>query len=250
MVFMEEYAGAYDALYQDKDYEKECDYAEALFKKYDYRPKTILDLGCGTGGHALILARRGYHVTGVDRSAAMLDIAKNKAKDQRLDVEFIEGDLTRISTGRKYDAVISLFAVMGYQTTNTALAAACKVAKDSLVPGGIFMFDCWNGHAVIADKPAPRLKEINSGKGEKIIRFTLPEIDGMNHVVQVNFRVWHTKENTFTETSESHPMRFLFPQEIRYFLAVAGFQSVDSYPFLKLDTALTEKDWNMMVVGR
>jgi len=45
-------------------------------------------------------------------------------------------------------------------------------------------------------------------------------------------------------------MRFLFPQEIRYFLEVAGFKSVDLYPFLKLDTALTEKDWNMMVIGR
>ena len=250
MVFNEEYAGAYDALYQDKDYEKECDYVEALFKKYDYRPTTILDLGCGTGGHALILAKRGYKVTGVDRSAAMLDIAKKKAEDQRLDIEFIEGDLTRMPVSKKFDAVISLFAVMGYQTTNAALAAACKVAKECLVPGGMFLFDCWHGTAVIADKPAPRLKEINSGKGEKIIRFTLPEIDGMNHVVRVNFRVWHTKGNAFTETFESHPMRFLFPQEIGYFLEVAGFQSVDLYPFLKLDTSLTEKDWNMMVVGR
>ncbi|NTW59096.1 MAG: class I SAM-dependent methyltransferase [Nitrospirae bacterium] len=250
MVFQEEYAGAYDALYQDKDYEKECDYLEALFKKYDYRPKTILDLGCGTGGHALILARRGYHVAGVDRSAAMLAIAKKKAVDQRLDIEFIEGDLTRISTSKKYDAVMSLFAVMGYQTTNVALAAACKVANDCLVPGGIFMFDCWHGNAVITDKPVPRIKEIDSGSGEKIIRFTLPEIDEMNHVMQVNFRVWHTNGNEFTETSESHPMRFFFPQEIRYFLEVAGFKAVDLYPFLKLDTPLTDKDWNMMAVVR
>lgn len=250
MVFKEEYAGAYDALYQDKDYEQECNYIEALFKKYNYRPKTILDLGCGTGGHALILTRRGYTVSGVDRSASMLEIARQKAEAQRLDIEFIEGDLTRISTNKKYDAVISMFAVMGYQTTNTALAAACKVAKDCLVPGGMFMFDCWHGHAVIADKPAPRIKEINSGSGERIIRFTLPEIDEMNHVVNVNFRVWRTKGTEFTETSESHLMRFLFPQETRYFLEVAGFESVDLYPFLKWATLLTEKDWNMMVVGR
>jgi SAM-dependent methyltransferase len=250
MVFKEEYAGAYDALYRDKDYEKECNYIEALFAKYHYQPKTILDLGCGTGGHALVLAKRGYTVSGVDRSASMLEIARRKAEDRRLEIELIEGDLTRISTNKKYDAVISMFAVMGYQTTNTAFATACKVARDCLVPGGIFMFDCWHGHAVIADKPAPRLREINTGSGEKIIRFTLPDIDEMNHVVNVNFRVWRTKGNEFTETSESHPMRFLFPQETRYFLEVAGFKSTDLYPFLKLDTPLTEKDWNMMVVGR
>ena len=49
MVFKEEYANAYDDLYQDKDYEKECDYIEALFKQFNYKPETILDLGCGTG---------------------------------------------------------------------------------------------------------------------------------------------------------------------------------------------------------
>ena len=250
MVFQEEYASAYDALYGDKDYEKECDYLEALFQKYLYRPKTILDLGCGTGGHALILAKRGYKISGVDRSDAMLEIAKRKAEAQRLEIDFIEGDITRITTDKKYDAVISMFAVIGYQTTNAALAAACKAAKDCLVPGGIFLFDCWHGHAVIADRPAPRIKESTLGSGEKIIRFTSPEIDILNHVVNVNFRVWRIKGSEFGDTSETHPIRFLFPQEARYFLEVAGFEKVDFYPFLQTDRALTEKDWNMMVVGR
>ncbi len=250
MVFQEEYAGAYDALYRDKDYEKECDYIEALFRKYNCLPKTILDLGCGTGGHALILAKRGYEITGVDRSASMLGIARRRARDRRQEIEFVEGDITRMSAGKKYDAIISMFAVMGYQTTNDALSATCRVARESLVPGGIFMFDCWNGHAVIADRPVPRVKEIDSGSGEKFIRFTLPEIDEMNQVVKVNFRVWRTKGNEFAETSESHLMRFLFPMETRYFLEVAGFKDVDLFPFLKLDALLTKKDWNMMVVGR
>jgi len=96
------------------------------------------------GRPCLDTCQKGYQVTGVDRSAAMLELAKKKSRDRRLDIEFIEGDLTRISTGKKYDAVISLFAVMGYQTTNAALAAACKVAKGCLVPGGMFLFDCWH----------------------------------------------------------------------------------------------------------
>ena len=250
MVFHDQYAAAYDALYQDKDYEKECAYIEALFTKYGYRPNTILDLGCGTGGHALLLAQRGYSVIGIDRSASMLDIARRKARDLGHDIEFIEGDITRIPTVRKCDAVIAMFAVMGYQTTNSALAAACNAAKGALVPGGLFLFDCWHGNAVLADRPVPRIKEIDLGGGERIIRFTLPEIDEMNHVVKVNFRVWKSKENEFTETFETHPMRYLFPQETRYFLEVAGFTDVDFYPFLKLETPLTERDWNMMVVGR
>lgn len=250
MVFKAAYAGAYDDLYRDKDYEKECDYVEALFHKYSYRPKSILDLGCGTGGHALILAARGYEVTGVDRSAAMLEIARKKAKDQRLNIDFIEGDITRLSLDAQYDAVLSMFAVMGYQITNATFAAACKLAKQALVPGGMFLFDCWNGHAVIADRPVPRIREITAGSGETIIRFTVPELDIMNQTVNVKFRVWKITGNTFAETSETHPMRFLFPLEARYFLEAAGFGAVDCYPFLETNRALVEQDWNMMVVGK
>lgn len=56
-VFGKEYTRAYDHLYQDKDYAKECDFIEAVFQKYSVGVKTILDLGCGTGGHALVFIR-------------------------------------------------------------------------------------------------------------------------------------------------------------------------------------------------
>ena len=49
-VFGDEYAIAYDYLYHDKDYEKECDFLEAIFRKHGKKVNTVLDLGCGTGG--------------------------------------------------------------------------------------------------------------------------------------------------------------------------------------------------------
>ena len=71
------YAQFYDILYQDKDYEAECDFLEQIFDRYAPGPvRTILDLGCGTGGHTLPLARRGYEVVGVDRSEKMLAEAR------------------------------------------------------------------------------------------------------------------------------------------------------------------------------
>lgn len=120
--FGKEYALAYDYLYKDKDYEKECDFIGRVFKKFSGRVETILDLGCGTGGHALILAKRGYEVLGVDCSQEMLDIAITKAGKRNLSIEFIRDDITDIRLHRKFDAVISMFAVMSYQTTNSALA--------------------------------------------------------------------------------------------------------------------------------
>ena len=81
MVFEDELAEIYDLIYQDKDYEKEIDFIEQIFHNYSSHPiKTILDGGCGTGGHALPLAKRGYQVSAIDLSEAMLKRARKKAK--------------------------------------------------------------------------------------------------------------------------------------------------------------------------
>ncbi len=90
-VFGKEYSTAYDSLYHDKDYEKECEFIEDVLSKSSIKVRRILDLGCGTGGHALLLAKKGYAVVGVDRSAEMLEFARQRAKDEGLSVEFIQG---------------------------------------------------------------------------------------------------------------------------------------------------------------
>jgi len=84
MKIFQKYANYYDILYQDKDYKKECDFLEKIFEKYSKkRINSILDLGCGTGSHSLILAKRDYEVSGVDLSSQMINRARNKARDNK-----------------------------------------------------------------------------------------------------------------------------------------------------------------------
>jgi len=181
----------------------------------------------------------------------MLEIARDKAGKAGLEVEFIEGDIAKIALNRKFDTVISMFSIMSYQITNSAIAAVCRLARECLVTDGLFMFDCWHGPAVLIDRPTSRVKEVVLNDKEKIIRFTESQLDIMNHIVNVNFKLWKLSDSKLaSETHETHPMRFLFPQEIKYFLEVAGFVKIEFYPFLDLDRNLTENDWNMMVVGR
>lgn len=249
-VFRKEYATAYDYLYQDKDYEKECDFIESAFRKFTSEVKTILDLGSGTGGHALILSRRGYKIVGIDRSEDMLKIAKKKVADKNLTVEFTKGDITNIDLYKKFDAVVAMFAVMGYQITNSALSQACQVARKHLNTGGIFIFDCWHGPAVLTERPGMRIKEVKKDENDRIIRFTEPVLDILNHTVETKFKLLRIqKGHLINETNESHLMRFLFPQEIRYFLETAGFRKIEFCPFLKLDGTLTDHDWNMAVIA-
>jgi 2-polyprenyl-3-methyl-5-hydroxy-6-metoxy-1,4-benzoquinol methylase len=249
-IFLKNYAEIYDYLYQDKNYQRECDFIEEVFNKFLDKVIKILDLGCGTGGHAIILAKRGYKITGVDRSKEMLTIAREKAKNTGFKIDFYESSIQDLNLNKKFDAVISMFAVMSYQTENNDLALACKTAKKHLKRGGIFIFDAWNGLAVMTDPPTQRVKEVSNGS-ERIIRITNPQINILSHTVDTNFRVLTLKEgNLISEIEESHKMRFLFPQEISYFLEVAGFSDIQFCPFLKPETRLSWQDWNMTVIAK
>ncbi len=74
----------------------------------------VLDLCCGPGRHSIELARRGFHVTGVDRTLKYLEIAKKKAEKENLVVEFLQGDMRTFRREEAFDAVLSLYTSFSY----------------------------------------------------------------------------------------------------------------------------------------
>jgi len=200
------------------------------------------------GGHIILLAQRDYQVTGINRSDRMLKIAKEKAKPSGVEINFFLGDICTLDLACTFDAVISMFAVMSYQTTNADVAAACQTARRHLDHGGIFIFDAWHGPGVLTDPPTQRVKIVQDG-ARRVVRFTEPVVDVMNHTVETRFKVWTTEDNRIiSEVDESHLMRFLFPQEVAYFLGVAGFNHVRFCPFMELDGKLDQSVWNVTVI--
>ena len=104
----------YDLFYESKDYEDECNFVEAAFGRFAAGTvKTVLDLGCGTGGHVLPLAARGYEMTGVDLSQTMLDQARRKAAQAGITADFLQGDVREVEAGRTLGAGMSMFGVVG-----------------------------------------------------------------------------------------------------------------------------------------
>jgi len=249
MTIFNQYAKFYDTLYKDKDYIREVAYLERLFNKYATDSvATILDLGCGSGGHAIPLAERGYRVMGVDRSAEMLSAARQKSNNGN--PEYLLSDLINIDLGKKFDVVISMFAVLGYITENRDLLRAFQVIGKHLKPAGLFFFDSWFGPAVLSERPTDRYKIVTEGT-ERIIRFAHPLMDILSHTVTVDYKVIHISGNQIIkEVDESHQIRFFFPCEVEQYLNECGFELLSMHPFMHEDRILNEHEWNMAVVAR
>ena len=235
----------YDLLYKDKDYERETDFVEEVFSAYG-KPKSVLEVGCGTGNYTRILCQRGYEVWGLDFSEKMLYAAKKKCE-----CVFHVGDARSFSLNKKFDACVSLFAVMGYMNADSDVKSALQNIRDHLADGGLFVFDVWNGLAVMHTLPETRVKEVENDDC-KVIRVARPTLKPQNHLCVVNYAysVLNKKTQLLSESSESHCVRYFFPQEIRVFLEQAGFEVLKICPFLDFSGMVDESVWNMAVVAR
>lgn len=251
-----DYAQFYDLLYREKDYEAECSFLEQVFARYATRPVyTILDLGCGTGGHIFPLAQRGYQMTGVDQSEQMLAEARSKDANFRdkikiPQISFYHGDICTLDLKCTYDAVISMFAVMGYMTSNQDFEAAIKSARKHLKTNGVFLFDVWYGPTVLLEKPTLRYRILEQ-EDSRVIRIANPDLSVLDHTVQIDYKLLRLKETkVLSEIDERHEMRFFFPKELEYYLQNCGFNLLKLCPFLKLDKDMNETEWNVAVIGK
>ena len=245
------YGEYYDVIYADKDYEKECDFLESIFRKYAISPvRSILDSGCGTGGHAIPLARRGYQVTGIDISETVIAQAKQKAKQTNLHINFRLADLRSFKTHQKFDAAIAMFAVMDYFTTNVELEKVIKNLRAVLKKEALLIFDAWNGLAVLRILPEVRVKVMDQ-EGKRVIRWVHPELDAFDHLCKNRYHLIVIKGNRILdEIEETHVVRYFFPQEIRHYLEENGFEVIEICPFLQLGGKVDETIWNMTCIAR
>ena len=113
---------------------------DKILKKYDV--KTVLDLTCGTGSQVFWLAKRGFGVVGADINSKMLKIAQDKAKNEKLDLQFIKGDMRTMHVG-EFDAVITIFNAIGHLTQPDFEKALHNIHRN-LKKDGLYIFDIAN----------------------------------------------------------------------------------------------------------
>jgi len=216
----------YDLLMKDVDYEQWARYIAELVKRANLPPDAeLLDLGCGTGTMAVLLAKAGFAVTGIDSSAEMLQIARDKASKLKSAAKFHEGDLRSFAVKRPYRVVTSLFDSVNYIMRNHELEECFRSAHKALQQDGIFLFDInsvyalfeyWNGRL-----------EVREDRG--ITSVWRHRYDVGSSLAELQLTLFIPQGRLYKKIMELHQERAFELLEIETMLTKAGFKRFEMF---------------------
>jgi len=134
------YAKYYDQIYlTKKDYQKESETVKGVIKQFEKRqPKTLLDMGCGTGEHLKYLSS-DFQCTGIDINRNMIRIAKNKVPNAKFKV----ANMINFRIKGKFDVIICLFSSIGYVQTFNNLVKTLENFYEHLNEKGLVIVEPW-----------------------------------------------------------------------------------------------------------
>jgi SAM-dependent methyltransferase len=207
----------YDAIYSFKDYETEAAQIAGLLGRARPGARRVLDVACGTGEHARLLAlRHGFAVDGLDLDPNLLRIARSKHPDGR----FFESDMSGFDLDARYDAVLSLFSSIGYLVTLQRVVSALASFRRHLAPGGIAIVEPWFPPGVLDPNRTDRL--VSSYQGRTVTRVSHSEVFDRLSRLHFDYEV-ETAEGV-AHVSEIHELGLFSIDEMRGAFETAGLQ--------------------------
>ncbi len=220
---------------------------ESFLRKY--KVKSVLDLTCGTGSQVFFLTERGYNVTGADFSPALLDIARNRALREKIDVQFIDGDMRTLKVGQ-YDAVITIFNAVGH-LTKEGFEKAMRNIHRNLKDGGLYIFDIFNLDAmtdpVVTDLAMCVQKEVN---GTRVYTIQCSTLDRTNGIL-TSYDHYVLQKSAEKPESFNHKfsLQLYTAKELKEMLAKNGFEVLGQYG-LDGTEFVADKTMNILSVAR
>lgn len=184
-------------------------------------PAHILDLCCGPGRHAIELAKRGYDVTGVDRTAFYIDIARQSATRANLNVNFQVADARTFVQSRSFDLVLNLFTSFGYFKTEAEDREMLHSAYESLRPGGQLVIETLNSNEVIKTVHATSRREHPSG--------VLLEDSTLSKDRRILSTHWTLLPNSGQESGFDFTLRLYSHTELQRLLEKVGLNHISKF---------------------
>lgn len=215
-------AAFYDAIYGRKPYEAESEQIHAVVQRHlRTGGSTLLDVGCGTGGHLAHL-RRHYRCDGVDLDAGLLRIARERFPDSR----FEEGDMAEFHLDRRYDIVACLFSAIGYVRTEAKLRRTLANFARHLRPGGVVVVEPWLAPGVFI--PGTVRMDTSDTPEMKVARVTHSAMRGELSVLSFHFLVG--RGEGVQQWEEHHELGLFTREQTMDAFRAAGLDVVEHDP--------------------
>lgn len=223
-------AVSYDRLTNDVDYKATVDFYMHLLQLEGLKPRTAVDLACGTGSVALILAEMGMQVIGVDLSEEMLTVATQKAMDTENPPMFVCQALQELRLPKAVDLAVCALDSLDYITEPEDCRQAIKRIYKVLNPGGCFIFDVNTPEKLKAMDGQVFLDE-----DEDVYCVWRGAFDEKTNICTYGMDLFQREGDSWYRSSEEHQEYAYSAQELVGYLKEAGFTGIRVYGDRKLD---------------
>ncbi len=224
----------------------ECDFIE---KEINFNKNLkIIDVGCGTGRHSIELTKRGYSITGIDLSESLLEKAREKAKLNNLQIDFLKHDARNLPFENQFDVAIMLceggFPLMETDEMNFEIL---KNVSKALKNNSKFIFTTLNGLF-------PLFHSVNDFYAEGAV-------EGNASYDSKNFNLMTFRDYNVTKVADDNGVekelecneRYYVPSEITWLLKTVKFSKIDIYGAklgaFSRDDKLSTEDFEMLVIA-
>ncbi len=191
--------------------------------------RRVLDVACGSGGHALWLARQGYEVMGVDASPAMIALARQKATAAGLPVSFAVADLADLPTTARFDAVLCLGNSLPHLLTAEALLLALQQMAAALRSGGLLLLQ--NLNYDLRWRQQPRWFAAQGGEldGQSVLVWRFADYDMPTGRILFHIALFRQHAQRWEVEVHTTPQRPLFRADLEAAVAAAGFAQIQTF---------------------
>lgn len=197
----------------------------------DFEPKKLLDIACGEGTFAVEMAKEGLEVTGIDRSARMLELAQKKAKEEKVAIDFVLGDMTRMKFDGNFDTATCWFDSMNYVLKNSDLKKVFSGVHAALEDGGLFIFDMNTIHGLVTNWHQSTYIQQNT---DDIFEAHSTDYDFERNIATLEMTGFVRKNDSWKRIKEIHTERGYTFEEIRKAFKSAGFSEIACWESLKM----------------
>ena len=224
-------AQSYDRLTNDVDYAGVVDFYWQILSQEGLQPRTAVDLACGTGSVAMLLAEKGLTVTAVDMSEEMLCVAAEKTQNMENPPRYICQQLQALQLPRGVDLAVCALDSLDYITEPADCAEAIRRIYRVLNPGGCFIFDVNTPEKLRAMDGQVFLDE-----DEDVYCVWRGEFDEETNICSYGMDLFQRQGKLWQRSFEEHREYAYSAEQLTGYLKAAGFTSIRVYGDRKFDS--------------